>query len=783
MKVICGVFGVVIDSLRPPAALWIGPALVLIVFLGAERLPAQTVGRITGVVRDASTQKPIAGAEVILPGGHARLTDTDGRYHFSSVPPGSLELHVRSLGYTPLLLADVLVRADRSTVLAHELRPAALELDGVEVTYVNYFDRGISGGAPVQGIRAEEVRRTPGAIGDVLRLAQSFPGVAVTNDTRNDLVVRGGSPGENLTLVDGIEVPTLNHFSSQNTSGGPVSMLNTDLISEADFSAGGFEARHADRLSSVLDIELREGSRVGGQYAVDMGAAGFGAIGEGPLGTSGSWLVSLRRSYLELLQGAIGLTAVPEYWNLNAKVAWDLTPRDRVWGIAIGGIDEVRFDVDPDDPEDPSLLDTEFDGWRTIVGGAWRRGFDWGFGTLSLSDAASSNAVVDRDARLGDALVFDQNDRDGVTTLKYDLRARLSPVDHLRLGVGGRRHRGRYDIAAPLGVESPFSVAAERVNPVDVETDVTSLDLGAHAEYTRRLGGGVELTVGTRVDRWELIDEARVSPRARLRVSPASTLDLSLSAGVYHQGPPLVFLGAVPENRALEPIRAEHLVVSAAAFPRTDVRIGVEAYRKRYDDYPVSTQFPALSLADTGTEYGVSQLLFPMTAAGTGEARGIELSVQKKYTGDWYGQLSYSLSESDQAALDGISRPAAFDIRHLFSTFGGFSAGAWNLSGKYTFASGRPYTPFLTVASVEQNRGIYDLDRIHAERSPAFHRLDLRVERRFTVGGSSLFVFADVVNVTNRVNAQQRIWNGKTGSADWLDQFALVPNVGLSLTF
>ena len=712
--------------------LWGG--LVLLTW-GAQLNAQQATGRISGVVRDASTQGPVEGATVRVGDESTQLTDAGGRYLFEGVRVGTVLLEIRQIGYQVLLEHDVLVRSDRTTVLVHTLRVAAIRVKGLAIEARTYFDRHATESATDHGLTGEEVRRAAGAIGDPLRLAQTLPGVALTNDTRNDLVVRGGSPAENLTLVENIEVPALNHFSSQNTSGGPVSMLNTDLISDVRFSSGGFAARFGDRLSSVLEIDMREGSRDRNQFGADMGIAGFGFIGEGPLSESGSWVVSVRRSYLELLADAIGLTAVPDFWNLNANVAYDLGQRDRVWGIVIGGIDNIHFDVDPGD-----LL------------------------------------------TMGTYLALDR-DRDGVTTAKYDLRAALSPRDHVRIGAELRSHRGTYDLDVPLGAESPFVAEAVRLNPIRLSSRVTSADIGAYAEYDRRLGPRFSSHTGVRFDRYDLIDETRVGGQARLLFHVSPRLDVAAAGGVYHQRPPLVFLAALPGNRALDPIRARHLVASVMAYPREDIRFVVEGYLKDYDDYPVSTQFPQLTLANTGTDYGIAQLLFPMTSLGVGRARGIEASIQKKFSLGWYGQVSYSLSDSEHAALDGVRRPAAFDIRHLFTVWGGMAVGSWDISGKYAFTSGRPYTPFLLLPSREQNRGILDLTQINAERSRAFQRIDLRIERRFTFTGWSLFAFADVLNVTNRKNEQQYIWNEKTLEPDWLDQFATVPNVGFSVKF
>ena len=743
---------------------------------------AQT-GAISGTITDAATRQPMPGVNVVIAGTTiGAATDVGGRFRISDVRVGTYALTISSIGYVLLSVADVVVRSGRVTQVDKALREAVVEGGEVVVEGGAYFERRTESLTSVQSLSYEEVRRSAGAVGDVLRQAQALPGVALTNDQRNDLVVRGGTPAENLLLVDNVEVPSLNHFGAQNTSGGPVSMLNTEFLEEADFFSGGFSAQYGGRVSSVLDISLREGNRDRFATDLEMGIAGFGAIAEGPLGQSGSYMVSLRRSYLELLQGAIGLTAVPEYWNLNAKVAYDLSPSDKLSFVSLGGIDQIAFEADPDNLDDPDLENLTSEGWQTINGVSWQRLFgETGYGTLTLSDALYHYGTEAFDERLDGALTFRQDDYEGVTTARYDLTLLPASYGEMRAGLDAKLFRARYDIEQPFGSLNPYSADVERMEPVRIGDRFTTSQLGLYAEVAPRLSPRLTVNLGGRLDYFDVLGATRLAPRTSLRYRLRPDLNLNASWGQFYQSPAMIFLNAAPGNRNLDPIRADHYIAGVSFFPRDDVRVTVEGYRKVYQDYPVSLDYPVLSMANTGDDFGINGLLIPLTSAGRGRSFGAEVYVQKKLTHRLYGQVSYSYSQTEHRALDGVYRLASFDIPHTFTALGGYKLGRWELSSKFTYASGRPYTPYLMAASEAQNRAIFDLSRINAERAPAYHRLDIRVDRRFEFAGWSLLVFADVLNVYNRENVQQYVWNPKTRARAIIPQYTLLPNIGFNV--
>lgn len=750
-----------------------------------QTLAQAPLGAISGTIVDAQTQQPIPGVNVILANTTlGAATNSDGTFRISRVPVGTYTAQISAIGFTPIQVPDLVVRSGRSTQLSKALEEAFYETGEVIVEGGVYFENDSQNLTSAQNLSYEEIRRSAGAIGDVLRLTQALPGVALTNDQRNDLVVRGGTPAENLVLVDNIEIASLNHFGAQNTGGGPISMLNTEFLDDASFYSGGFSAQYGNRLSSVLDISLREGGSDRVLTDVEMGIAGFGVISEGPLGKKATYMVSVRRSYLELLEEAIGLTAVPEYWNLNAKVVYRPSYKNTLSLISIGGIDDINFRVDPTDLDDPSLENTKGGGWQTITGLNWEHLIgNNAFGVLTISDATYNYDTEITDERIGNQLTFRQNDTEGTTTLRYALAIIPEEITDVRVGVDAKLLRADYQLEQPLGVLNPLISDSVRVNPVSINDSFTTNQLGIFTEISPRLGSALTVNIGARYDYFDFISESRVSPRINLRYKIRENINFNASWGQFYQSPALIFLNADPVNVNLKPMRADHYIAGLSFFPREDIRVTVEGYFKEYSDYPVSIEYPTLTLANTGDDFGVSSLLFPLTSEGSGESYGIEVYAQKKLTDRFYGQISYSYSQTEHEALDGVRRQASFDIPHTFTLLGGFRAGDWEFSGKFTYASGRPYTPYLEAESAAQNRAIFDLSQVNSERAPEYHRLDLRVDRYFNFEDWSLLVFMDVLNVYNRENIQQFIWNPKTQERDIVPQYALIPNIGFNVKF
>ena len=343
--------------------------------------------------------------------------------------------------------------------------------------------------------------------------------------------------------------------------------------------------------------------------------------------------------------------------------------------------------------------------------------------------------------------------------------------------------RVNYNAASPFGNDNPFSPVND-TNPFVINRGFNAYQSSFYVQMTRDLTSRLNLTVGGRFDNYQYVQRSRVSPRVGLSLRLTDKLSWRGSFGTYYQQPFLIFLATFPQNRGLVPFRADHSVTGFSYIANSTLRFTVEAYRKTYKDYPVSSQFPALTLAAVGDTFAVADLLFPLTSAGRGRVQGLEFFAEKKFTSQWYGQTNFALSRNRQGGLDGILRPATFDYPRVFNAVGGYRLNPkWEFSARYVALSGRPFTPYNEPLSRIQRRGIFDLARLNAERLPSYLRLDVRADRTFMVRDKPLLVFIGTQNVLNRKNIGGVGWNRTNNASEQGEQLGLFPLIGVDWRF
>ncbi len=758
------------------------------------------VGAVAGTVQAADGQPALAVTVCLVDTLKCAVTDEAGRFRITEVRAGQYRLEITPPGEPRIVSELVDVRAGLDAIVEVTLpRPAAVQ-QTVTVT-ASAFRQPEEVKTSGFLVRPNQIQTSAAALQDVSRYLQTLPGVVIgTNDFRNDIIVRGGSPLENLFIVDNIEIPNINAFANFASAGGTVSILDTELIQDVTFLTGGYPAPYINRASSVLQIAQREGSRQGFAAKGTVGFAGAGVIAEGPIAQGrGSWIVSGRRSFLDIFTQDIGFGGVPVLYSINAKAVYDVSPTDRLWLVNVTGIDRIRLGLTEDTDLDEGLseFDIRYRGWRSATGINWQRVFGTrGVGLFGLthSEARVTSTVKDLlrdgvppqevpvdDLITNGPVVFSEGSRESETTLKYDLTTYL-PVfgRNTKVQVGGsvKRFGLDYDTGSPLGDDSPFSIEPG-INAFVLDRAFTAWQTGAYAQVTKDVTARVNLTAGARFDHYQFIGHSRVSPRAGLGVRLSDRLSWNVSAGQYYQQPFFLFLAAFPENARLKPFRADHLVSGFTFQADALTRVTLEAYVKRYADYPVSTQFPTLSLANVGDTFNVREVLFPLTSQGRGRAEGIELFIERAAGGRWFGQANLAVARSQQAGLDDVLRPGSFDYPFVANVSGGIDlTPRWQVSTRLSYLGGRPYTPFDQALSATARRGIFDLDRVNGERAPAYFRWDLRIQRTFAFT-KPLTVFFGIQNVTNRKNFSGFSWNRRTNTVRFQEQQGLFPILGL----
>ena len=625
-----------------------------------------------------------------------------------------------------------------------------------------------------------------------------------SNDFRNDLIVRGGSPLENLFVVDNVEIPNINAFATSASAGGSVGLIDAALIRNVSFLTGGYPAPFGNRVSSVMQIDLQEGSRdrVGGLASV--GFLGAGGVMEGPLaGGRGSWIVSARRSFLDVFTDDIGVGGVPVIYAVNAKVVYDLTDRDRVWFVNVTGKDDLRLGATATStPEDSELatLDIRYGGWRTAAGLNWQRVFgDRGVGLLGITHSSASvdsryKDLLRAPATPGGSLdssidrapvIFAEDSVERETTVKYDYTGVGSGwARTFQAGGAVKRVSARYDVLQPYGYDNPYS-STPGSDPLALDARLTSYDLSGYLQGNWDLASRVSLTAGGRVDHYGYAGKTRLSPRAGVSYRVNDRVVWQSSFGIYYQQTSPVLLAAFPGNRTIEPLRADHYVSGVVFTPDPSLRVSGEAYYKRYRDYPVSAEYPSVTLANIGDTFDVRESLFPLTSEGTGDAVGFELALEKRAHGQVVrpgqpGDLAHPpRGPRPGAAPECVRLPVCDEPRGRLSSdrpVGNSRGGSRTWLAGRTRRSTRQHRPRSTEASTTSHASTRN-------GRPRTFASDVRVDYTVIEGARPLIVFGGVQNVLNRKNFADYSWDSVNSQIRYAGQQGAFPLIGMEWRF
>jgi hypothetical protein len=759
--------------------------LLVLLVASAASVRAQS-GTVTGLVTDAQTKQPLIGANVLLVGTtQGAATDLDGNYVITGVPAGTYSVRFSYLGFDTRTETDVVVRPDRVTRVEVGLSMSAIETAAVVVN-AGYFPRSDAQPVSLARFTREEVRRAPGSAGDVSRILFALPSVAKLNDTMNSLVVRGGTSFENAFYLDNIEIPNINHFPEQGATGGPIGMVNVEFIDDVTFNAGGFSALYGNRLSSVTDLSLREGNREEVDLQIDLNMAGVGGLAEGPMGRKGSWMLSARRSFLDLIVGAIGeMDAIPQYGDVQGKVTLDLSPDHRLSAVGLLGLDAIGMDRDKA-IENGTNVYANADISQGTIGVNWR--WLWSESGFSNTSVSVSNVDYDRVARdtreymeTGEELVL-------LDLVGFERSWKLRNVNHLRLGGEARiefgvdaridqvdfDHRyGRYD-----------DVLGQELEPLRATDRSSNGRVAGFASLTLRPVGSVAVTPGVRVAYADLTGRTEVDPRLSARVDLSARTAVTGAVGLYHQELPLFLLAQAPGNRDLATPRAVHVVVGLSHLLAPETRLTIEAYDKQYRDMPADPTQPQLYLLDEVARYGTLIHHPPLVDGARARARGIEVLVQKRLAQRLYGHASVGMSRAEYREIDGVWRARSVENRFMAHVEGGYKPNRnWEFSARWIVASGAPFTPFDEDASVAARRAVLDASRINDAHMPTYQSLNIRFDRRHYFGWGNMVTYLSIWNAYAHENVAAYVWNEVENAPEGMSGWGMLPVFGVEIEF
>lgn len=745
-------------------------------------------GNIKGRILDSETKESLVAVNIeVLNTILGAATDMDGYYVIPDVPVGNYRLRITYLGYEPLIQTDIIVRPDRTTFLNVELKKSVIELEAITVS-AGYFGNTTDQPLSLTNFSAEEIRRAPGSAGDVSRIIYGLPSVAKVNDTKNSLIVRGGSALENSFYVDNIEITNINHFPEQGSSGGPIGMINVDLIKDVNFYAGGFNASYGDRLSSVMELRFREGDRDRFNGQLDLGLGGFGGVAEGPFpDQKGSWLIAARRSYLDLIVDAIGQTtsSVPQYSDIQVKMVYDVSPHHRLTAIGVMGWDKITLKAD-DAVDQKQNMYNDLDIIQNTLGLDWQ--YLWG--KAGYTNTSFSHSITKYNFVLNETRYYLQTGNEKIlldqSSGEQEFRLRninnYNPHRLLKFTFG---LESKYFLTDFNNYYGPYYDFLGNPTPaLSVTNKTTAIKLHGFLCANWKPLPRFTLIPGIRLGHFTYNGHTHLSPRFSASYQLMEKTALNFSTGIYYQNLPLVLLAQNEENKKIKDPRSTHLVLGISHLLTDNTQLSVEAYYKKYDDMPLDPTQPELFLIDEVHHSGLFLPHGPLQDSGKAISSGIEIMIQKKLAESIYGMVSTSFFRSLYQDFEANLRNRVYDNRITFNVEGGYKPNKkWEFSLRWIYAGGAPYTPLDEQSSSNANRGIYDTNQINAARLPDYHSLNLRVDRRFFFSHSNIVLYFSVWNAYGRENITGYSWNDIDNKKEPITQWSTLPILGVEYEF
>ena len=736
-------------------------SLLLFCNITISFLLAQPVHQVKGTVIDKSNRQPLEFINVMIVGlNKGGVTNAEGKFSIGQVPPGIYRLQASAIGYKTVTTPEYIL-STRDLHIQIEMEENQTELEGVTVT-ASPFRRDIESPVSLRIIGLQEIEKSPGANRDISRIVQSYPGVAFSPiGYRNDLIVRGGSPSENRFYLDGVEIPNINHFSTQGASGGPVGILNADLIREVNFYTGAFPTDKGNALSSVLDFKLRDGDMERNSLKATLGASEVSLASNGHLGKKTSYLVSVRQSYLQFLFDMLGLPFLPTFTDAQFKLKTRFDARNELTVLGLGGIDKMKLNTKADDEDNEYILSyLPKIQQETFTLGAVYRHYA---GAHVQSVVASHSYLNNRNTK------YQQNDESDPEHLMLRLRS-TEQNTQLRLENSSSFRNWKVTVGTSLDY-SQYSnttfqkVYTDRAQTFDYHTYLGIMRWGLFGtvNYTS-IDERFTASLGLRADAnnysaamKDLSDQ--LSPRLSLSYQLTEHWSLSGNAGLYYQLPPYTALGFKNNNGlyankyALRYMQVSQGSVGLNWRKGDTFEVSIEGFYKDYDKIPLSVA-DGIPLTCKGNDYGVigNELL---TSTAQGRSYGAELLLKWLVAKKLNLASSFTLFKSEyRTDKESEYIASAWDNRFIFNLRGTYNLPRhWSVGMKVSCIGGAPYTPYdadkssLVTAWNAQGKPYYDYTRYNEERLPAFTQVDIRIDKTFYLKRCMLGFYIDLQNI------------------------------------
>lgn len=765
-----------------------------------------------GKVVDADSKSPVFGANIILLNSDSLIgsvTDIDGKFRLEKIPVGRRAIKISSIGYNEAVMSNIIVSSGKEVVLTIELQQKVYETGEVEVVAQTDKTKANNDLVTVssRNFQAEETNRYAGSRGDPSKMVSNYAGVSSGNDARNDIIVRGNSPLGVLWRLEGIDIPNPNHFSAQGATGGPISMLNNNVLGNSDFLTGAFPAEYGNKTAAVFDIKLRNGNNERSEFTGQLGINGIELGAEGPISKKkgSSYLVNYRYSTLEVFNKLgirFGVSASPSYQDVSYKVNLPTGKLGTVqlWGI--GGVSKLE------------LLDSELkaDDWSYIS-----KGEDLVFktsmgatglthlyffnpnvsGRLALSVSATDmDAHIDTLSPIDKSKFLDQKNRsiEANYIANYTITDKINSRHLIKIG-------GTYQMIWFNAHSYEWSGMYNKyIDELNVDRSTAGL-LQGFAHWQFRPGDKLTFNTGIHYQNFLLNNTWALEPRFGMRWKLTEKQNVSIGYGMHSQMQPTIYYfydtyipstdSYYKSNRNLDLNRSQHAILEYNINLFKSMRFKFEAYYQYLYNVPVQQNWnSSFSMINVGNALEGIPLVDSLTNKGDGENYGLEFTIEKFFSNHFYFLLTTSLYDSKYKGNNGVQHNTSYNANYVFNALAGYEIPLGKSKNrslafdiKYTQAGGNRYTPIDLAASNLYGEAVYIDSLAFSKKQPDYSRFDVKISFKTNRKKTSQSFFVVVENIFDIKNILRESYNADTQEIQKEYQLGLFPYFGYRIEF
>jgi len=745
--------------------------LIKIMILNVVLSENVSYGILKGQVLDSENKLPLSGANILINGTvFGAVADMDGYFTINNIPQNYYTISTSYMGYKTKKTSDIWVRPNAYDFLNISMEPKVLNFENIIVEN-SFYSKSIVDEFQSVSFSNDEIRRAPGAGQEISRVLNSLPSVASVGENRQDMMVRGGGPTENGFIIDNIHIPSISHFNtSDGRSNGPIGIINTELVQNLDFYANGFSSKFGNKLSSYGEIDYKEGNNEKLELNLGLGLGGLGALVEGPLTFRSSYIASYRKSYLNIISDLINAGGLPSYNDFQGKITFKPNNFNKVTLLSIKGNSVYNRKFEDARDEKQSNFGKVKNNQNTVG-----INFQKTWSKKAFSNTSFGYSVENAENKF--YLIQNQIETDSISfsNFKNSINKSFRNINHQKFSD---------KISFDYGFEwisniSDYDLLRSRKG-LEIKTKISVNNWSTFFSAKNTLIDRFIISSGLRLDQNDYENRILFSPRINVDFQVFNLTNLIFNTGVYRQNPPEIYL-SLKENKLISIQSVQHSLSLERTIGESS-QLTFSIYKKDYSHAPLlslNDQFkdPTFLLDELKLYSGIE-------STGKSETRGLEVLLQKKRAQNFYGLVGGTFFNSTFKDNTGKKRNRNYNYQYIINVIGGYRPNnKMELSLRWSYFGGRPYSRINEEASIYMGEEVIFNDEFNQSRTPEYHSLFIRYEKRYIFSKSNLITYIELWNAYDRKNIETYFWSTESEEVEPIRYFDFIPVGGFELEF